>query len=95
MFFIFILLQIVDMRWGVPEQAADNHATTDLCIHEIQKCQEVSAGPTFVVSIKMWFCLKFSIKVAVNRSYIFKRLGQFSTVYQQFIFVAHTEDICL
>ena len=40
------------MRWGVPEQAADNHSTTDLCIQEIKKCQEVSVGPNFVVREK-------------------------------------------
>lgn len=38
------------MRWGVPEQASNNHSTTDLCINEIQKCKQVSAGPNFVVS---------------------------------------------
>ena len=42
--------QVVDMRWGVPEQASNNHSTSDLCIHEIRKCQEVSVGPNFVVS---------------------------------------------
>ena len=46
------LRQVVDMRWGVPEQAADNHSTTDLCIQEIKKCQEVSVGPNFVVREK-------------------------------------------
>ena len=44
--------QIVDMRWGVPEQASDNHSTTDLCIQEIKKCQEVSVGPNFVVRLE-------------------------------------------
>ena len=38
------------MRWGVPEQAAENHSTTDLCIQEINKCKQVSVGPCFVVS---------------------------------------------
>lgn len=38
------------MRWGVPEQASDNHSTTELCIQEIKKCQEISVGPNFVVS---------------------------------------------
>ena len=51
MFYFVIKKQIVDMRWGVPEQASDNHSTTDLCLHEIHKCQEVSVGPNFVVLI--------------------------------------------
>ena len=42
--------KVVDMRWGVPEQASDNHSTTELCIQEIKKCQEISVGPNFVVS---------------------------------------------
>ena len=41
------------MRWGVPEQAADNHSTTELCLQEIMKCQEVSVGPSFVVFISL------------------------------------------
>ena len=45
--------QVVDMRWGVPEQASNNHSTTDLCISEIQKCKKVSAGPNFVVIIHL------------------------------------------
>ena len=45
--------QVVDMRWGVPEQASNNHSTTDLCISEIQKCKKVSAGPNFVVSLHL------------------------------------------
>ena len=43
------IIQVVDMRWGVPEEASDNHSTTDLCLQEIDKCKEVSAGPCFVV----------------------------------------------
>ena len=37
------------MRWGIPEQASNNHSTTDLCLQEIRKCQEVSVGPNFLV----------------------------------------------
>ena len=42
--------QVVDMRWGVPDEAVDKHLTSDLCLHEIKVCQRLSAGPTFVVS---------------------------------------------
>ncbi|ELU08907.1 hypothetical protein CAPTEDRAFT_127243, partial [Capitella teleta] len=41
--------QVVDMRWGVPEHATENHSTTDLCLSEVRKCQELSVGPNFVV----------------------------------------------
>ena len=44
-------LQIADMRWGVREDATDDHRTTDICLHEISNCQRVSRGPNFVVSL--------------------------------------------
>lgn len=44
-----ILPQVVDMRWGVREEAQDDHMTSELCIKEIHKCQRISVGPTFVV----------------------------------------------
>ncbi|XP_052773777.1 uncharacterized protein LOC128212382 [Mya arenaria] len=40
--------QIADMRWGVREDATDDHRTTELCLHEITNCQRVSRGPNFV-----------------------------------------------
>ncbi|KAI6228770.1 hypothetical protein M3Y99_01185600 [Aphelenchoides fujianensis] len=41
--------QVVDMRWGVRDEATDDHKTTDLCINEIHNCQRLSVGPNFVV----------------------------------------------
>jgi NACHT domain- and WD repeat-containing protein len=43
--------QVVDMRWGVRDEATDDHKTTELCMQEIDNCQRVSVGPNFVVSI--------------------------------------------
>ncbi|XP_053386344.1 NACHT domain- and WD repeat-containing protein 1-like isoform X2 [Mercenaria mercenaria] len=40
--------QIADMRWGVREDATDDHKTTELCLHEIKNCQKLSRGPNFV-----------------------------------------------
>lgn len=42
--------QLVDMRWGVRDTATTDHMTTFLCLQEIQKCQEISLGPNFMVS---------------------------------------------
>ena len=28
-------LQVVDMRWGVRDEATDDHMTTELCMREI------------------------------------------------------------
>ena len=38
------------MRWGVRQDAADEHSSSELCMREIQACEAVSVGPTFVVS---------------------------------------------
>ncbi len=39
------------MRWGVRDEATDDHMTTELCMTEIDNCQRLSVGPNFVVSI--------------------------------------------
>ncbi|XP_011493787.1 PREDICTED: NACHT and WD repeat domain-containing protein 2 [Ceratosolen solmsi marchali] len=41
--------QVVDMRWGVRDEATDDHMTTELCMREIENCQRLSMGPNFVV----------------------------------------------
>ncbi|XP_055907671.1 NACHT and WD repeat domain-containing protein 2 [Eupeodes corollae] len=41
--------QVVDMRWGVRDEATDDHMTTELCMREIANCQRLSMGPNFVV----------------------------------------------
>ncbi|KAK7109838.1 hypothetical protein V1264_013816 [Littorina saxatilis] len=40
--------EVVDMRWGVREDASVEHTTTDICRQEIANCRELSAGPNFV-----------------------------------------------
>ncbi|VDM45229.1 unnamed protein product [Toxocara canis] len=46
--------QVVDMRWGVRDEATDDHMTTKLCINEIGNCQRLSLGPNFVVVDMRW-----------------------------------------
>jgi hypothetical protein len=41
--------QAVDMRWGVRDEATDDHMTTELCMKEIDNCQRLSNGPNFCV----------------------------------------------
>ncbi|KAL3862495.1 hypothetical protein ACJMK2_008455 [Sinanodonta woodiana] len=40
--------QLVDMRWGVPADATNDHQATTLCREEIYNCQRLSTGPNFV-----------------------------------------------
>ena len=42
--------QVVDMRWGVRDEATDDHMGTELCLKELKLCQKLSTGPNFVVS---------------------------------------------
>ena len=42
--------QVVDMRWGIREEATDDHMMTELCMRELTTCQKLSTGPNFVVS---------------------------------------------
>ena len=41
--------QVVDMRWGVRDQATDDHMGTEICMKELKMCQKLSTGPNFVV----------------------------------------------
>lgn len=45
--------QVVDMRWGVRDEATDDHMTTTLCMQEIDNCQRLSIGPNFIVSLSV------------------------------------------
>lgn len=46
------------MRWGVRDEATDDHMTTNLCINEIRNCQRYSTGVNFVV----FLCQKYGYR---------------------------------
>lgn len=41
--------QVVDMRWGIRDEATNDHMTLQLCMKELEACQKLSTGPNFVV----------------------------------------------
>ena len=43
------------MRWGVRDEASNDHTTTEIVLEQVQKSRNKSKGPFFVVS-------KFHIK---------------------------------
>ena len=43
--------QVVDMRWGVRDEATDDHMTSELCMRELAHCKKYSTGPNFIVSV--------------------------------------------
>ncbi|XP_067950407.1 NACHT and WD repeat domain-containing protein 2-like [Watersipora subatra] len=40
--------QVVDMRWGVRDEAQQDHSGSKTCMDELRSCQELSLGPNFV-----------------------------------------------
>ena len=53
------ILQIVDMRWGIFESAANEQATTDICLNEIRLAKELSTGPFFITILSYRYGSKF------------------------------------
>ena len=37
----------MDMRWGVRDEATDDHQTTNISLEELENCKNVSVGPSF------------------------------------------------
>ena len=42
--------QVIDMRWGISNEASGDLAATTICLNEIKNCQNISIGPNFVVN---------------------------------------------
>ncbi|KAL3864387.1 hypothetical protein ACJMK2_006074 [Sinanodonta woodiana] len=40
--------QVVDMRWGIRDEAMDDQMGMELCLKELGLCQKLSTGPNFV-----------------------------------------------
>ena len=36
------------MRWGIRDEATDDHSTMKICMEEIKNCQQMSVGPNFI-----------------------------------------------
>ena len=41
--------QAVDLRWGVSQEATENHKTMRICLREIERCQSITPRPNFIV----------------------------------------------
>uniref|UniRef100_A0A8C2K4B0 NACHT and WD repeat domain containing 1 n=1 Tax=Cyprinus carpio TaxID=7962 RepID=A0A8C2K4B0_CYPCA len=61
-----LVFEVVDFRCGVRDIFTSDHLTTELCIKEIESCQRISDGPTFIVcftigslsiSVILYLCL--------------------------------------
>ena len=55
------------MRWGVRDEATDDHMTTELCMKEIENCQRLSMGPNFVECETSWEVGDFADRLLVCR----------------------------
>jgi hypothetical protein len=41
--------QAIDLRWGVSEEAARDQQTMTICLQELQRCQQITPRPNFIV----------------------------------------------
>lgn len=69
---LFIIFKVVDMRWGVRDEATDDHMTTELCMKEIENCQRLSMGPNFVVK---------------NKSLIRNKINDYNLFFKPLLFI--------
>ncbi len=48
--------QAIDLRWGVSQEASLNQQTMNICIQELERCQEMSPKPNFLVLLMRSAC---------------------------------------
>lgn len=64
--------EIIDMRWGVRDEAISYHLTSEICIQEIVNCQRISLGPTLLVmllvlySFVLWMIVSFEPSISFH-----------------------------
>ena len=73
---LILRFQVVDMRWGVREEASIDHSTSELCLKEIKACNELSLGPTFVVCT----CVTSVLMLIVTTSLVSSVLSMLSNL---------------
>ena len=44
-----VRFQAIDLRWGVSQEASRDQQTMNICLGEIERCQEVTPRPNFIV----------------------------------------------
>jgi hypothetical protein len=42
-------LQVIDLRWGVSEEAAMDQQTMNICLEELHRCQQTTPRPNFIL----------------------------------------------
>uniref|UniRef100_A0A8D3B2T7 DUF4062 domain-containing protein n=1 Tax=Scophthalmus maximus TaxID=52904 RepID=A0A8D3B2T7_SCOMX len=46
-----LMFEVVDLRWGIRNVPSGDHESAEIFLQEIQSCERISAGPSFVVSV--------------------------------------------
>lgn len=59
------------MRWGVRDEATDDHSTTELCLKEVKSCQQLSIGPSFVVRGSLHVNRNFAVAFSTGQENLF------------------------
>ena len=73
------------MRWGVTQEAQNDHMTSTVCLKEIKNCQRLSVGPDFVVRSIQHYAVGALIHECYRGSshdtYLYRKLEQQSMVH--------------
>ena len=54
--------QLVDLRWGINDQCVNQHAVEKICMKEIKRCDEISAGSNILVRFIVYISRTFIVK---------------------------------
>ncbi|XP_066491632.1 NACHT domain- and WD repeat-containing protein 1 [Tiliqua scincoides] len=46
-----LIFEVIDLRWGIHNAMGTGHATAQLFLEEIRRCQKLSIGPSFIALI--------------------------------------------
>lgn len=83
--------QVVDMRWGVRDEAAADHKTNELCVQEIKNCQRLTPGPNFVVG-KLWQTIRipFRLRFTIQKNYdVNRNFSGYSAFWETSMVIVH------
>ena len=71
--------QVVDLRWGVTDEAGLDQQTMKICLDEIRRCQEISPRPNFIILLGDrygWRPLPYEIRRDEFEKFIFFKIGR-------------------
>lgn len=56
---------MVDLCWGIRNDSSGDHKACEIFLHEIKRCQRISAGPAFIVSLLSFLNSEFLVQIVL------------------------------